>query len=218
MIDIPLFDKDGKEIGKIPVDESLFGKKVKKRLLHNMVVMYEANKRQGNASTKDRGEVEGSTKKPWKQKHTGRARSGTIRSPIWRHGGVVFGPRPRDYTKHIPKTMRRQALNSALLGKLQDQEVRVIEGFDFTKPSTKRMAAIIRNMGLDRSALIGLHQHDNTLWLSTRNLPRVSMTIVKDLNAYEVLRNKHLCLTKEALDHLVTGRKSAAAAKASATR
>src|SRR5688500_4125666 len=122
MAELPLFSKDGKSTGTVSVDETVFGDNVRKRLLHQVVLIHEANQREGNAHTKTRGEVEGSTKKMWPQKHTGMARMGTKRSPIWVKGGIVFGPRKRDYRMVITDSMRRAALDSALLGKILDKD------------------------------------------------------------------------------------------------
>jgi large subunit ribosomal protein L4 len=217
MADLPLYDKNGKSAGKVTVDESVFGTIIRKRLLHQVVIIYEANKRQGTASTKGRGEVEGSTRKPWPQKHTGMARAGTIRSPLWRHGGVVFGPKPREYRMGLTASMRGAALDSAMLGKIRDKEVLVIEGFDpGTPPKTKKVASVLAAMGLDRTVLAGIKTLDATLHKATRNIPKFKMVPVSDFNAYDVLKYNRVVLTREALDALVASRKSqepAAAAK-----
>jgi large subunit ribosomal protein L4 len=217
MADLPLYDKNGKSAGKVTVDESVFGTIVRKRLLHQVVIIYEANKRQGTASTKGRGEVEGSTRKPWPQKHTGMARAGTIRSPLWRHGGVVFGPKPREYRMGLTASMRGAALDSAMLGKIRDKEVLVIEGFDpGAPPKTKKVASVLAAMGLDRTVLAGIKTLDANLHKATRNLPKFKMVPVSDFNAYDVLKYNRVVLTREALDALVASRKSpepAAAAK-----
>ncbi len=209
MADLPLFDKTGKTAGTVAVDEKLFGDKVKKKLLHQVVIIHEANQRQGNASTLTRGEVEGSTRKPWPQKHTGMARAGTIRSPIWRHGGIVFGPRPREYRLTTTDSMRRAALGSALLAKIRDQEVGVIEGFEIKPPKlTRQMAGVIKAIGYARSVLIGIEKEDRNAYLSTRNLPRVKLVPVREFNAYDVLKHKNVLLTRGALDALVASRKA----------
>lgn len=217
MADLPLYDKNGKSAGKVTVDESVFGTIIRKRLLHQVVIIYEANKRQGTASTKGRGEVEGSTRKPWPQKHTGMARAGTIRSPLWRHGGIVFGPKPREYRMGLTASMRGAALDSAMLGKIRDKEVLVIEGFDpGTPPKTKKVASVLAAMGLDRTVLAGIKTLDATLHKATRNIPKFKMVPVSDFNAYDVLKYNRVVLTREALDALVASRKSqepAAAAK-----
>jgi len=207
MAEIPLFSKDGKSAGTVSVDEKLFGDKVKKKLLHQVILIHEANQREGNAHTKTRGEVEGSTKKPWPQKHTGMARSGTKRSPIWRHGGIVFGPRTREYRMIITDSMRRAALDSALLGKIKDKEVSVIEAVDFPKPRTKDMARLMKAIGFKRSILFAIPKHSPSLWLSARNLQDLSVRPVGELNAYDVVKHKDLLLTKEALETLVASRK-----------
>ena len=209
MADLPLYDKNGKSAGKVTVDESVFGAVVRTRLLHQVVLIYEANKRQGTASTKGRGEVEGSTRKPWPQKHTGMARAGTIRSPLWRHGGVVFGPKPREYRMGLTASMRGAALDSAMLGKIRDKEVLVIEGFDpGTPPKTKKVASVLAAMGLDRTVLAGIKTLDANLHKATRNIPKFKMVPVSDFNAYDVLKYNRVVLTREALDALVASRKS----------
>jgi large subunit ribosomal protein L4 len=212
MAEIPLFSKDGKSAGTVSVDEKLFGDKVRKKLLHQVVVIHEANQREGNAHTKTRGEVEGSTKKPWPQKHTGMARAGTKRSPIWRHGGIVFGPRTREYRMTITDSMRRAALDSALLGKIQDKEVSVIEAVDFPKPKTKEMAKLLKAIGFKRTILLALPKHNPNVVLSSRNLQDLSVRPVQELNAYDVLKHKDLLLTKEALEALIAARKARPAA------
>lgn len=211
MADLPLYSKDGKSAGTVSVDEKLFGDKVKKKLLHQVVVIHEANQREGNAHTKTRGEVEGSTKKPWPQKHTGMARSGTKRSPIWRHGGIVFGPRKREYRMTTTDSMRHAALNSALLGKIKDKEVSVIEAVEFPKPKTKEMARLMKAIGFKRTVLLAIPKYSEPVWLSARNLQDLSVRPVQELNAYDVLKHKDLLLTKEALNALVSSRSGAAA-------
>lgn len=206
MAELPLFSKDGKSAGTVSVDEKVFGDKVRKRLLHQVVVIHEANQREGNAHTKTRGEVEGSTKKMWPQKHTGMARMGTKRSPIWVKGGIVFGPRTREYRMTITDSMRRAALNSALLGKIKDKEVSVIEAVDFAKPKTKEMAKLMKAIGFKRTVLLAIPKHNDTVWLAARNLQDLSVRPVGELNAYDVLKHKDLLLTKEALQALLAAR------------
>ncbi len=206
MAELPLYTKEGKGAGTVAVDEKLFGDKVLKKLLHQVVVIHEANQREWNAHTKTRGEVEGSTRKPWAQKHTGMARAGTIRSPIWRHGGVVFGPRRHEYRQKITSSMRRAALDSALLGKILDKEVSVVEGLDAETPKTKRMVSLMKSIGFKRTVLLAIPEYDEKVWLSARNLPDVSVRPVRDLNAYDVLRHKDLLLTRGALDALLKER------------
>jgi large subunit ribosomal protein L4 len=208
MAELPLYSKDGRSTGTFTVDEKVFGDKVRKKLLHQVVIIHEANQREGNAHTKTRGEVAGSTKKLWPQKHTGRARMGTKRSPIWVKGGIVFGPRKREYRMIITDSMRRTALNSALLGKINDKEVSVIESVGFEKPKTKEMVKIIKAIGLKRTVLLALPKYDQGVWLAARNVGNISVRPVLELNAYDIIKHKDLLLTKGALDALVSARKA----------
>ena len=207
MAELPLFGKDGKSAGTVSLDEKIFGEKVRKKLLHQVVVIHEANQREGNAHTKTRGEVEGSLKKMWPQKHTGRARMGTKRSPIWVKGGIVFGPRKREYRMTITDTMKRAALDSALLAKLRDKEISVIESVGFDKPKTKQMAGLLKSIGFKRTVLLAIPKHDDKVWLSARNLQDLSVRPWIELNAYDVIKHKNLLITREALDALVASRK-----------
>ncbi len=223
MLELIVLNNEGKEVDKVSFDESIFGGEVNKKLLQELSVTYERNQRKGNASTKTRGEVEGSTKKPWKQKHTGNARAGTIRSPIWRHGGIVFGPRPRDFYRVIPQALRRKALDSALLSKFQDKETIVINAITAEKPKTKEVFNTLKNVGVDIKAgkarnkcLVGVSKTNTPLTLSCRNIPGVKLVPVSDFNAYEVLKYQRLLLTKEALDYLISVRKSAGQSEKSA--
>ncbi|MEW6025761.1 MAG: 50S ribosomal protein L4 [Planctomycetota bacterium] len=214
MLELKVFDNEGKEVGKVSVDETLFGGTVNKKLLQEVVVMYRSNQRQGTASTKTRGEVEGSTKKPWKQKHTGRARVGTIRSPLWKHGGVVFGPKPRSFYYQIPHQLKAKALDSALLSKFKGNETSIINSLSIETPRTKEFSAIIRKLGINpaketpkNKCLMGVKEPQRSLHLSARNIPGVKLMPVTDLNAYEVLKYQRLMLTKDALEHLISLRK-----------
>lgn len=185
------------------VDESAFGSQILRRTLKDAVVMYEANRRNGTVKVRTRGEVKGPNKKLWKQKHTGRARMGTPKAPHWRGGGVVFGPRPRDYSYQMPKKARRSALRTALLSKFQDGEVALADGWPAEKPSTKAAQAILDQLGLrGESVLVVTAEHDKTVYLSLRNVPRVDVQPVSDLNAHQVLLRRHLVLTPDALTKL----------------
>lgn len=215
MLELKVFDNEGKEIDKVSIDETLFGGRVNKKLLQEVVVMYQSNQRKGNASSKDRGEVEGSTKKPWKQKHTGRARAGTIRSPIWRHGGVVFGPRPRSFYYAIPHQLKIKALDSALLSKFKGDETSIINSINIETPRTKDFSAIIKKMGIDpakatpkNKCLMGVKSPKRSLYLSSRNIPGIKLMSITDLNALDVVKYQRLLLTKEALEHLISIRKN----------
>ncbi len=202
MINVPMFDSDGNSLESASLHEERFGDKVRKTLLRDVVIMHEANHRRGTASTKTRGEVAGGGKKPWMQKHTGRARAGTNRSPIWRGGGVVFGPRPRDYSYSMHRKAKKVALQSALLSKLKDNEVLLIDKLEFDSPSTKKLANLLKNLGIEGSCLIVIPGLDDAVWRSSRNIYNLKLRVVSDLNAYEVIKYKKLLIVKEALDSL----------------
>lgn len=207
MADIPFYDARGKRAGTLEVDEKLFGDRVRWKLLHQVVVAYESNRRQGTHCTRTRGEVSGGGRKPWPQKKLGRARHGSIRSPIWRGGAIAHGPRPRSYRRRINKSMRRTALNSALLGKIRDGEVHVIESLGFARPRTKEMRAILQAAGLNGSLFIVVEAHDRNRWLSTRNLPKVRMAEVRSMNAYDLVRHRQVLFTRDAFRTLVEERR-----------
>jgi large subunit ribosomal protein L4 len=194
---------DGRAAGRVSVDASTLGSVVKLRLLRSVVRAYEANQRQGTASTKTRGETNRTERKPYKQKGTGNARRGDFNSPLLRGGGVVFGPRPRDYRQSLPRRALREALRSALLGKLRDGEVVALTGGGFDKPSTKAAATALRELGCQRSAVIVLPELNAPVWKSFRNLPRVSVVPASDLNAHHVLAHDRLVLVDDAWARLV---------------
>ena len=178
--------------------ESIFGVAVRPHLLHQAVVMQLNNRRAGTASTKTRGKVRGSGKKPWRQKGSGRARAGSVRSPIWVGGGTVFGPLPRDYSYRIPKKARRQAVLSALSLKRQEEKLVVVEPEDFSEIKTRLMAEAMAALGVGK-ALFVIADRDEKIELSARNLPDVKVLRVDGLNVYDLLRFEHLVLTGEAL-------------------
>jgi len=189
-------------VDRCELPEAIFSAPVKPHLLHEVVRMQLANRRQGTADTKGRSEVSGGGKKPWKQKGTGRARAGTTRSPLWRHGGTVFGPQPRSYAYGVPKAIRRQALLAALTSKAQAGAIRVLESLGLERPSTKAMAALLKGAGVAGKALVVLPARDETLEKSARNLPAVRVLTVQGLNVYDVLRADTLVLTPEAVHTL----------------
>ncbi|MEM7518805.1 MAG: 50S ribosomal protein L4 [Planctomycetota bacterium] len=193
--------KDG-SIGKTEIDETPFGDKVLYRTLKANVLQHLANQRQGTASTKTRGKVRGTNKKPYKQKHTGRARAGDRKSPIWRGGGTVFGPLPRDYSYHMPKKARRAALRSALLGKLQDDEVVICDLAGFSEPSSKSARRILAGVGTPRRALVVLFERDENVYKSFRNFKNVNIRVAKELCAYDVAHGGTILMEGSALDDL----------------
>jgi len=202
MIELAVYNGQGKEVEKLSLPEERLGGEVKKALLKEAVLMYEANKRVGTACTKTKAEVHGSGRKPWAQKHTGRARAGTIRSPLWRKGGVVFGPKPRDYSYQIPKKAKKAALHSALLGKLLDGEVTVVDMLELDAPRTKKMVQLLKTLGIHESCLVVAKDDNHVLWKSVRNIPGMALMPASQLNAYEVLKRKRLLITKDQLNSI----------------
>lgn len=180
------------------LNEAIFGARTRPHLLHQAVVMQLANRRSGDAATKTKGFVSGGGKKPWRQKGTGRARAGSIRSPIWVGGGTTFGPQPRDYSYRMPRTARREALLSALSLKNRDGKVIVVDKFEIDIIKTKLMVKALTELSVD-SALIVIAQSDVKLERSARNLPKVKVLRVAGLNVYDLLRYEHLILTEAAL-------------------
>lgn len=192
----------GDSVKTTEVDASLFGSRVLGRTLKDAVVMYEANARAGTQKAKTRSEVRGPNKKLWPQKHTGRARMGTPKSPLWRGGGVIFAPAPRDYSFKMPKKARQAALRNALFTKFRDGEVALAEGWPTGKPSTKAAVGILGKLGMARSATVVTERRDTDLWRSLRNVPLVDVCCVEDLNARQVLLRRFMVLTPGALDAL----------------
>jgi large subunit ribosomal protein L4 len=179
-------------VGQVEIDESnLFDKAGKARVLYrtlkDALVMHQANQRQGNAYTRGREEVVGSNKKPWKQKHTGRARAGDRKSPIWRGGGTLFGPKTRDWSYHMPAKARRVATRTALLGKLQDGEVVIADLGAFAGPSAKSARKILADLGRPRRALVVIEKYDEMLWKSFRNFPGVSVRTADEICAHDLV-------------------------------
>ena len=203
MPEIEVKDRNNNTVEKITLSEEVFGVRAKQGVLHEAVVNYLANQRQGNHATKTKGLISGGGKKPWRQKHTGRARAGSTRSPLWRGGGTIFGPQPRDYSYRLPKKMKKLALLAALREKLAGGEIVFIDSFSVEKPKTRDMVTILRNLGLqEKSVLIVLPEKDETIILSARNITGVSVMRAVDLNTYEVLAYNILLMTKEAAKKL----------------
>lgn len=182
-------------------NEAIFGVKSRPHLLHQAVVMQLANRRAGSASTKSKGLVRGGGKKPWRQKGTGRARAGSIRSPLWVGGGTVFGPQPRDYSYRMPRTARREALLSALSTKKREDKLIVVDKIELDRPKTKQMVEALAGLKVE-SALIVIPRADANIERAARNLPRVKVLRVEGLNVYDLLRYEHLILTESALKAL----------------
>jgi large subunit ribosomal protein L4 len=183
------------------LSEAVFGAKPRAHLLHQAVVMQLANRRAGTAATKSKGFVRGGGKKPWRQKGTGRARAGSIRSPIWVGGGTTFGPQPRDYSYRLPRTARREALLSALSLKHRDGRIIVVDKFELEEAKTKLMVRALAELKVE-SAIIVIAQADAKIERSARNLPKIKVLRVDGINVYDLLRYDHLILTQEALQRL----------------
>jgi len=200
MPELDVRDKDNKIKGKVKLSDEIFGLKAESDIIHAAVTNFLANQRQGTHATKTKGLVSGGGKKPWKQKHTGRARAGSSRSPLWRGGGTTFGPQPRDYSYSMPKQAKRLALKTALSVKLADGEITFIDDISIEKPNTKKIASIIKKLGLEgKSLLIVIPEHNDSVALSARNIPRVDISRAADLNAYGVISHEKLLIAKGAV-------------------
>ena len=192
----------GKEVGKLEIKDEVFGRKPSTEFLHEFVTIYQANQRQGNAHTKTRSEVSGGGKKPWKQKHTGRARAGSTRSPLWRHGGVTFGPRAGKVRLEIPRQKARAALAQALAAKHAAGGIVFVDTLAIEKNKTKAVAQVLKALGCVGTTILVLDHPNAGLTLASRNIPNLYIRLAGDLNAYEVLRSKKIVLTQAALEKL----------------
>lgn len=200
MPEVEVKDRDNNTVERITIPESVFGLDVRTDLIHEAVVNYLANQRQGTHATKTRGMVSGGGKKPWRQKHTVRARHGSIRSPIWKGGGVTFGPQPRDYSYRISKKQKRLALKTAISTKLRDGELTVIDLLKMERPRTRDMVELLGGLGMNgKSVLIVMPDKDENVYLSARNIPGVTVMRAMDLNTYELMVHNHILITLEAL-------------------
>jgi len=198
MIKYPVHNLKGEKVKDIELSEKIFGAKKNDALLHQVYVSQYANRRQVLAHTKDRAERAGSGIKPWKQKGTGRARVGSVRSPIWRKGGIVFGPtKDRNFKKDVPKKMGRVALTVALSGKTKDKELFLVDSLAVKDVKTKLISDALKNMKFKGSALIGFSEKEKETKRASRNLPRVTNIDAKNLNVFDVLNNKYLVLSEE---------------------
>jgi large subunit ribosomal protein L4 len=195
---IPVYNTQGSQVGEIALNEAVFGAKVNQALLHEAVTMQLASRRLGTAAVKNRAAVSGGGRKPWRQKGTGQARHGSRRSPIWKGGGVVFGPSPRSYAYSLPKKARRQALCSALSAKVASGELIVLEDLSLLEPKTKLMVEIINKIKAEKP-LIVTAQADINVVKSARNIPGVASMASEGLNVYDILAHNNLVLTKEAV-------------------
>ena len=208
MISVPIRDMSGAEVGVYEFDPADLAAGVNKQLLHDVVVMYDANRRQGTVQTKSRGMVAGSTRKLFRQKGTGRARAGNARTPVRRGGGHAFGKKNRDFSYRMPRKSVRLATRMALLSKFQDDQAVVLSAWDVAEPKTKVVASAISSLGLAGSVLLVTNGIDRNVWKSARNIAGVQVLPVSDLNAHVLLRHRMVVLSSDAMDS-VLGRSSA---------
>ncbi len=197
---VAVYNMQGSTVGELELNDQVFAAPVSEALMHQAVVMYLANQRRGTAATKTRAAVRGGGRKPWRQKGTGRARHGSIRSPIWVGGGVVFGPQPRDYRFSMPKRARRQALKSALSSRVAAGNLIVLDELDFDKPKTREMVNVLQNLQVEGKTLIVTCDDGRNVLLSARNIPGVATIRARDLNVYTVLNSERLIMTKKAVE------------------
>jgi large subunit ribosomal protein L4 len=208
-ITLPIYNTEGKEIDTVNLDTDIFKGVVNKDVLYQAIVAYRARKRSGLASTKTRGEVRGGGRKPWRQKGTGRARVGSTRSPLWRHGGVIFGPHPRDFSYPVPRKILVVSLISALSAKIKEKNLIVLDSLDMQTKKTKDAAKVFSNLKASpqkkrdgRSVLLLLGKPDALLKLAVRNINFLNFNLAKDTNTYEVMAAQKIVITKEGLESL----------------
>lgn len=196
---VALYNKEGAQVGELELSEKVFGQEPNPHLLHEVVQVQLANLRQGTQDTKTRAEVRGGGKKPWRQKGTGRARQGSIRSPQWRHGGVALGPHPRSYRLSLNKKMRRLAIRMALSAKVQAGELLVLDTFSIEVPKTSQVASVLKNLKVEGKALLLTPVHDANVYKSARNIPGVETLAASNVNVLTLLKTGKVVLTKDAV-------------------
>jgi large subunit ribosomal protein L4 len=201
MANVKVFNMSGSEVGSIELNDSIFAVEVNTHVMHQAVVQYLANQRQGTQSTLTRAEVRGGGRKPWRQKGTGRARQGSIRSPQWTGGGVVFAPKPRDYSFKLNKKVKRLALKSALTTKVNENKLVVIDALNLNEIKTKEMANVLKNVNVNK-ALVVLEDDNKNAVLSARNIPTVKTAQVSTINVYDILKYDSLVVTKSVVEKI----------------
>ena len=197
---VALYDITGSQIGDVELSDDIFGVEVNTHVMYEAVKNYLANQRQGTQSAKTRGEVSGGGRKPWRQKGTGRARQGSTRSPQWVGGGVVFAPKPRDYSYKLPKKIKRLALKSALSSKVQDNEIIVVDSLVLDKPKTKDMIKVLLNLKAGKKTLVVIPERDENVILASRNIPGVKTAYVNTINVYDILNCDSFLITRDAVN------------------
>ncbi|PMC34165.1 50S ribosomal protein L4 [Bacillus sp. UMB0899] len=196
---VALLNQSGSNVGEIELNDSVFGIEPNQHVLFEAVIMQRASLRQGTHKVKNRSEVAGGGRKPWRQKGTGRARQGSIRSPQWRGGGIVFGPTPRSYAYKLPKKVRRLAIKSALSSKVVDNSIVVLEDLALNAPKTKEMASVLKGLSVEKKALIVTADNNENVALSARNIPGVTVVTANGVNVLDVLNHDKLIMTKAAV-------------------
>ncbi len=200
---VDIYNLEGKKVASMDLNDQIFGLEKNDALVHQVYVAQSANRRSGSAHAKIRSEVSGGGKKPWKQKGTGNARTGSIRNPIWRGGGIIFGPlKDKNYTKGINIKMRRKALLVALSQKAEAGKIRVIDTLVLEVPKTKTVSTMLKNIGIDKSVLLGLGSGENESYKAVRNIAKTNVIETEKLNVYELLNAEYLVLSKESLQQL----------------
>lgn len=201
MSELSLYNIEGSQVGEVELNEGIFNVEVNEHVVHEAVTAQLAAKRSGTASTKTRSEVRGGGRKPWRQKGTGRARHGSIRSPIWVGGGTTFGPKPKDYSKDIPKKVKKLAVKSALTSKVNKDELIIVDKMEFDIPKTKQMVEVLEALNVkDQKVLIMTAQKDENVYKSARNIPGVKVLVASAVNVYDILDNEKLIATKDAIE------------------
>ena len=198
---VDLLNMEGKKVGSVNLSDEIFAVDVNEDVMHEVVLNYLANQRQGTQSTKTRSEVRGGGKKPWKQKGTGRARQGSIRAPQWIKGGVAMGPKPRSYKYTLNKKVKRLALKSALTTKVQENKIVVLDSLKFDEIKTKSMVSVLNNIKAEK-ALVVLANSDFNVQASARNIPNIKTALVNTINTYDILKYDMFVVTKEAVEKI----------------
>ncbi len=198
MANVAVYNMEGNEVGSLDLSDDVFGVEIKENLVHMAVVQHLANKRQGTQSAKTRGEVRGGGRKPWRQKGTGHARQGSTRAPQWRHGGVVFAPKPRDYSFKMNKKEKRAALKSVLTSRVQEKKFVVLDELKLDEIKTKKFVKVMSNLNLQK-ALVVMVDNDPNVILSARNIPNVKTERAADINVYDILKYDTMLITKDAV-------------------
>jgi len=204
MLEVPVYNTSGEKVDTLKVDEKVFGSTVNTALLKQAMVIYHARRHRGTAATKSRGMVRGSTRKLFRQKGTGNARRGAVRTNVLRGGGVAFAKTASPAKARIPRKMRKAALDSAILAKMLGEDLMVVDGLQIGEPKTREMAAVLKNLNIERSCLLTLTERDRNVHLSSRNLPDLTVRVADELNAFDVATRRKMLVTSEAMKALMS--------------